>query len=76
MIFRPEHAENITSAYLFNQLFESVSGLFATEISKIIQPPTYKIVCVCISSSSIDKKIMHCCFSINDKIKHKNTHPT
>ena len=33
--------------------------------------PTYIIVCVCISSSFIDKKIVHCCFSIDD-IKNKN----
>ena len=30
--------------------------------------PTYIIVCVCISSCSIDKKIAHCCFYI-DKIQ-------
>ena len=35
---------------------------------------TYKIVCVCISSCSIDKKIVHSCFSI-DKIKDKETAP-
>ena len=32
----------------------------------------YIIVCVRISSCSIDKKIAHCCFSI-DKIKNKKT---
>ena len=34
--------------------------------------PTYIIICVCISPCSIDKKIAHCCFSI-DKIKNKKT---
>ena len=34
------------------------------------QSPTYIIVCVCVSSCSIDKKIAHCCFYI-DKIKNK-----
>ena len=75
MIFRPDHAENISSVYLLNQLFESVSCLFAKEISKKNITPTYKIVYVCISSVSIDKKIGHCCFYI-DKIKNKKPHST
>ena len=29
--------------------------------------PTYTIVCVCISSYSVDKKIAHCWFSIEKK---------
>ena len=37
--------------------------------------PTYIIVCVCVSSNSIDKKIAHCCFYI-DKIKNKKLHRT
>ena len=32
--FQPEHAEDIGSVYLLNQIFESVSDLFAKEISK------------------------------------------
>ena len=35
--------------------------------------PTYIIVCMCVSSCSIDKKIVHCCFYI-DKIKDKKPH--
>ena len=38
MIFRPEHAENTSNVCLLNQLFESVSGLFAKGISKRIWP--------------------------------------
>ena len=34
MIFRPEHAEDISSVYLLNQIFESISDLFAKEISR------------------------------------------
>ena len=36
MIFQPEHAEDISSVYLLNQTFESVSELFAKEMSKRI----------------------------------------
>ena len=35
--------------------------------------PTYLSVYVCISSCSIDKKLLHCCFSV-DKVKNKKTH--
>ena len=38
IIFRSEHAEDISSVYLLNQIFESISDLFAKEISKRIQP--------------------------------------
>ena len=74
MIFQPEHAGDISSVYLLNQIFESVSDLFVKEISKKDMTPTYVIVCVCVcvSSCSFDKKIAHCCFS-TDKIKNKNT---
>ena len=34
MIFQPEHAEDISSVYLLNQTFESVSDLFVKKISK------------------------------------------
>ena len=53
MIFRPEHVEDISIV-----LFESVSDVFAKEYND-----------VCVSSCSIDKKIVHFCFSI--KIKSK-----
>ena len=33
IISRPEHAEDISSIYLLNQIFKSVSDLFAKEIS-------------------------------------------
>ena len=36
LIFRPEHDEDISSIYLLNQIFESVSDLFAKEILKKI----------------------------------------
>ena len=60
MIFQPEHAED-SNINLLNQIFESVSDLFAKDL--------YLYNCLCISSSSIDKKIGHCCFSV-DKIKN------
>ena len=31
MIYRPEHAEDISYVYLVNQIFESVSDLFANK---------------------------------------------
>ena len=55
MIFRPEYVEDTSSVYLLNQIFESVSDLFAEEISKKDMTLTYMIVCMCISSSSSDK---------------------
>ena len=36
MNFWPEYAEDISTDYLLNQIFESVSDLFAKEISKRI----------------------------------------
>ena len=36
MIFGPEHAEDISSVYLLNQIFMSVSVVFAKEISKLL----------------------------------------
>ena len=45
--FWPEHAENTSSVCLLNQLFESVSGLFAKGISKRIWPlPITLFLCV------------------------------
>ena len=34
--FRPELAEDVSYFYLLNQIFESVSDIFAKEISKMI----------------------------------------
>ena len=68
MNFWPEHAENISYIYVVNQIFVSVSGLFAKQILKKIGP-TYGIIFACISSCPVDKKMVHCCFSI---IKMKN----
>ena len=67
MIFWPEHAEDIGSVYLLNQIFDSISDL---DIEKDMTPYLYHSLCVCISSYSIDKKIAHCCFCI-DRIKNK-----
>ena len=36
MILQSQHAEDISSVYLSNQIFESVSDLFTKEISKRI----------------------------------------
>ena len=71
IIFRPEQAVDISSVYLLNQIFESVSDLLAKEISKRIGPK----YCVCISSFSVDKMNVHCCFSI-DKIQNNDPHCT
>ena len=38
MIFRLQHAEDISSVYLLNQICESVSALLAKEISKRLGP--------------------------------------
>ena len=67
MIFRHEHAKDISYVYMVNEIFESVSNLFAKQISKKDRRNTYGIVFVRISSCSVDKKIAHCCFCI-DKI--------
>ena len=73
MIFRPERAEDISSVYLLNQIFESVSDLFAKEIfKKWYDPNLYNCLCVYFFMS-INKKIAHCYFSI-DKIKNKKPH--
>ena len=70
--FWPEHAEDISSVYLLNQTFESVSDLFAKERSKRIWPlPIQLFMCVYLPVLLI-KKIAHCCFSIY-KIKNKKT---
>ena len=69
MIFWPEHAEDISGVYLSNQIFEFISDLNI----KMDMTPTYIIVCVCVSSNSVDKKISHCCSYI-DKIKNKKLH--
>ena len=39
--FRPEHAEDNSSVYLLNQVFESVSDIYVKEISKRIGPYLY-----------------------------------
>ena len=44
MIFWPENAEDISSVYLLNQIFESISDLDI----KNDMTPTYIIVCVCV----------------------------
>ena len=70
MIFWPEHAEDISSVYLLNQIFESVSDFFVQEISKMIWPLPIKLfVCVYLPVLLI-KRLHMCCFSI-DKIKNK-----
>ena len=61
MIFQPEHAADISSVYLLNQIFESVSDLFVKEISNRTGPLTIELF-VCVSFCSIDIKIAHCCF--------------
>ena len=66
MIFRPEHAEDISYVYVVNQIFEVVSDLFAKQISKRIGPYLYGIAFMCISSRSVDTKFAHCCFSIDE----------
>ena len=38
MNFLPEHAEDISSVYLLNQIFEFVSDLYVEEKSKRIWP--------------------------------------
>ena len=44
MIFWPEQAEHISSVYLLNQIFESVSDLFAKEND--MNPYLYNRLCV------------------------------
>ena len=66
MIFQPEHAEDISYVYVVNQMFESVSDLFAKHVSERIGPLPMVLFCV-YSSCSVDKKIVHCCFSIDKK---------
>ena len=67
MIFQPEHAEDISYVYVVNQMPESVSDFFVKHVSKRIGPlPMAFFVCV-YSSCSVDKKIVHCCFSIDKK---------
>ena len=75
MIFRPEHATDI-SVYLLNQIFESVSDLPKSKkdikernIKKDITP-TYIIVCVSISSCSIEKRLRIAVF-LSIKLKTK-----
>ena len=46
MIFQPKHAEDISYVYVFNQIFESVSNIFAKQISKSLAP-TYGFVLFC-----------------------------
>ena len=53
MIFRPEHAEDISYVYEVNQTFESVSNLYATKKKKKDILPT---CFVCISTCSVNKK--------------------
>ena len=69
MIFWPEHAEDTSSFYWLNYMLETISDL---QISKRIMTPTYIIVCVCISSCTIGKEIVHCCFYI---LRGKKAHP-
>ena len=54
---------------MVNQIFESVS--VPKQISKRIDN-TYDIVFVCISTCSVDKKVVHCCCSI---VKMKSLNP-
>ena len=57
MIFQPEYAEDISSVYFLNQIFESGFDLFAKKCQKGYDPYQY---CLCaISSCSIDKQIAH-----------------
>ena len=66
IIFCPEQAEDISSVYLLNQIFVSISDLLALQKKyQKGQEPTY---CTCILSCFVDKKIAHSCFCI-DKIK-------
>ena len=67
MIFRLEHAEVISYVYVVNQIFESVSDLFAKKKKKKTIRKDRSLF-LCISSRSVVKKIAHCCFSI-DKMK-------
>ena len=64
IIFWPEYAEDISYVSVVNQIFESIFDLFLKQISKKIGPLPVSC-CVCTSSYSVDKKIVHCCFSIN-----------
>ena len=68
VIFRPEHAGDISYVFVIKQIFESVSNLFAKQMSKTIAP-TYGTVLVRISFCSAYKKIAHCRFFI-DKMKN------
>ena len=69
MIFQPEYAEDISSVYFLNQIFESGFDLFAKKCQKGYDPYQY---CLCvISSCSIDKQIAHCCFLLIKLKKEK-----
>ena len=64
MIFQSEHAENISYAYLLYEIFESILDFFAKEISNRIESLPMELF-VCVYLLSLDKKIVHCCFSID-----------
>ena len=57
MIFPPEHVKDISYVYVVDQKCKSVSDLFAEQTSKRISPYLWHYF-VCISSSSVDKKII------------------
>ena len=67
MIFPPEYAEDIGSVCLLNQIFESVSDLFAKEISK-------RIVCVCINFLFLLIKRLRIAVFLLMKLEIKQTH--
>ena len=46
IIVQPEHAEDISSIYLLNQIFESVSDLLEKENQKGYDPYLYNCLCV------------------------------
>ena len=76
IICRPEHAENTSSVYLLNQIFESVSDLFVKEISKRIwSPPIWLFVCVYLPVLLIKSLRIAVFLLIKLKIKFKKRIP-
>ena len=76
MIFQPEHAGDITSVYLLNEIFESISDLFAKEIliQKGYDPYLYDCLCVYLPVLLI--KILHIAVFLLIKLRIKNLHHT
>ena len=69
MIFWPDHAEHISCLHGKSNIWVCFWLTYETNMKKDTVGPTYGIDFVCISSCFVDKKIVHCYFSI-DKMKN------